>query len=144
PMPDEHLDVFPARLPRPCEPPLVLYTVDNMWPPMYMLGWSYTTDEFEARLGQGEPMEVFKERIRRPFQAKFKGTNVASLTARRSSPSLDTTSGPCIVSVGSNSSVRSLARAHQENSIETTKALLGETAEPEWIRVPLAEMAGLF
>ena len=75
-MPDEHLDVFTARLPRPCEPPLMLCTVENMWPPMYMLGWSYTTDEFEARLGQGEPMEVFKERIRRPFQAKFKGTNV--------------------------------------------------------------------
>ncbi|KAI5833896.1 hypothetical protein K523DRAFT_341558 [Schizophyllum commune Tattone D] len=109
----------------------------NMWPPMYMLGWSYTPEEFEARLGQGDPMNVFKERIRRPFQAKFQGANV-------SSPSLDTTSGPCIVSVGSNSSMRSLARAHQENSIETTKALLGETAEPEWIRVPLAEMAGLF
>ncbi|CDO77938.1 hypothetical protein BN946_scf184577.g1 [Trametes cinnabarina] len=137
PMPGEHLDVFPARLPRHCEPPLMSYTVENMWPPMYVLGWLYTSEEFEARLGQGDPMTVFKERIRRPFQAKFKGANV-------SSPSLDTTSGPCIVSVGSNSSVRSLARAHQENSIEATKALLGETAEPEWIRVPLAEMAGLF
>ncbi|KAI5887528.1 uncharacterized protein SCHCODRAFT_01338629 [Schizophyllum commune H4-8] len=119
------------------EPMCKLEAFPNMWPPMYVLGWSYTPEEFEARLGPGDPMEVYKERIRRPFQAKFEGANV-------SSPNLHTTSGPCIVSVGSNSSVRSLGKAKQENSIEATKALLGETAEPEWIRIPLAEMVGLF
>ncbi|EPQ55618.1 hypothetical protein GLOTRDRAFT_121161 [Gloeophyllum trabeum ATCC 11539] len=77
PKPGQHLDVFPARLPRRCEPPLICCVVENLRPPMYLLGWHFTLEEFVARFGKGNPVHVFRDRIQEPFYAKHKGMNVA-------------------------------------------------------------------
>ncbi|KAL1712876.1 hypothetical protein EV715DRAFT_171292, partial [Schizophyllum commune] len=71
-LPGEHLDLFPARLPRDCEPPLMGTDVQGLQPPMYILGWDYTLQEFEERFGESdEPTIIFKERIKRPFYEKY-------------------------------------------------------------------------
>ena len=70
--PGEHLDIFPARLPRHCAPPLRISELRGLFPPLYILGWYYTMTEFGKRFGQDRPLDVFETRILDPYYEKLK------------------------------------------------------------------------
>ncbi|KAL1692686.1 hypothetical protein GGG16DRAFT_112000 [Schizophyllum commune] len=40
--PGEYLNIFPARLPRHCSPPVRISELRGLLLPMYILGWYYT------------------------------------------------------------------------------------------------------
>ncbi|KAI5887531.1 uncharacterized protein SCHCODRAFT_01034997 [Schizophyllum commune H4-8] len=67
----ERLDLFPARLTHHSVPPLMSLVVDGLLPPMYILGWYYTMNDFAERFGRGDALNVFEARILGPFHEKY-------------------------------------------------------------------------
>ncbi|KAL1711903.1 hypothetical protein EV715DRAFT_297581 [Schizophyllum commune] len=131
--PGEHLDIFPARLPRHCAPPVRISELRGLFPPMFILGWYYTMTEFGRRFGQDRPLAVFETRILNPYYEKLK--DLADVPTPLLSS--DYVNKFCVVYVASNSNGASMEASRVSLMIDGLRDILGEDTEPQWICMPV-------